>query len=974
VPGTYPTIQAALDAAQDGDTVLVQPGTYNESLVFPNAAVTLESAGGSAVTTIDATGLQARVILIVASPSVTVRGFTITGGNVQDVGYGGGVYTSAVATTIQDCRIIDNVLTGNGFAQGGGIYAATPTQLVGCEIRDNHVVGIDGLGGGGAGAVTATGCLLADNSAYRGGGAAGGIWSHCTFEGNVAVGDGGGFYSFLGGGPIDCLFKANVSGGSGGGCAINSVGGLLAVVQLQGCTFLGNVAGGAGGGAALSASADMGGATVSVVNCIFAGNEAVYGDGFVGSTLGVGGFGGTCVSCCTLDGDALLAENTVLVEHVIARNPSAGGPFQLPFGGTLTVSWSDVQGGWVGLGNFDSDPLFVNPAAGDYHLSVGSPCIDAGDPAYSPTSPGFGCYEPGDDVDGQPRPLGGHVDIGADESEPDCNQNGLGDLSEILAGTATDCDGDLVLDECQPFADCNGNGQFDACDIAQGLAVDCNGNWIPDDCEPFRDCNGNGQLDECDIASGASTDCDHDGVPDECQAFVDCNANGQFDACDIQSGTSHDCNGNGMPDECDIASGASLDADANGWPDECESVLHVPADHATIQAAIDAAEDGDAVVLADGTYSGPGNVELDFHGKELLVEGTPGACLIECNGERFAHLGGPEAGGVQLRGLKILHGQANNGGAVLCEDGAVLDARDCTFEHNAATLGGGGVLVRNGASATFRRCAFLGNQGQNGGGLRVSAATALVEHATFSNNSAVGKGGGIGAVQAGVVTVRDSIFQLDTAGNGPELQADGEGSLIDIMYSDVVGGFLATNATNGAHFIWGAGMIESDPLLAGVPLDLHLLPGSPCINTADPAGPPDADGSPPDMGAVPYVPWALLGGGIAGTFGFAQLDVNGPLTPNSAVQWMLGQGPAGAPFSLVVGFAQAGLATHGGVLWPEPQVLLALGFGDQGVAQGKGRWPSGIPSGTGLWLQAWFADGGAAGGIAASNGVHGTAP
>jgi len=48
--------------------------------------------------------------------------------------------------------------------------------------------------------------------------------------------------------------------------------------------------------------------------------------------------------------------------------------------GSQTITFSDIQGGWEGEGNIDSDPLFVDPPNNDYHLQVGSPCIDAGNP------------------------------------------------------------------------------------------------------------------------------------------------------------------------------------------------------------------------------------------------------------------------------------------------------------------------------------------------------------------------------------------------------------------------------------------------------------------------------------------------------------------------------------------------------------------------------------------------------------------
>ena len=64
-----------------------------------------------------------------------------------------------------------------------------------------------------------------------------------------------------------------------------------------------------------------------------------------------------------------------------------------PGAGTVQVVYSDIEGGWTGTGNIDVDPLFVDPANGDYHLQVGSPCIDAGTSVGAPAA----------DIEGTPR-------------------------------------------------------------------------------------------------------------------------------------------------------------------------------------------------------------------------------------------------------------------------------------------------------------------------------------------------------------------------------------------------------------------------------------------------------------------------------------------------------------------------------------------------------------------------------------------
>jgi len=77
VPDDYPTIQAAVDAASDGDTIIVKAGTYIEN-VNVNKSLTIESENGAEVTIVQATNLNDHVFHVTAN-YVNIRGFTVRG-------------------------------------------------------------------------------------------------------------------------------------------------------------------------------------------------------------------------------------------------------------------------------------------------------------------------------------------------------------------------------------------------------------------------------------------------------------------------------------------------------------------------------------------------------------------------------------------------------------------------------------------------------------------------------------------------------------------------------------------------------------------------------------------------------------------------------------------------------------------------------------------------------------------------------
>jgi hypothetical protein len=119
VPGEFPTIQAALDAASPGDTVAVSPGTYPENLNFSGKDVILVSAAGAAQTTIAAPGGTAVTI----GPAGSITGFTITGGTAT---FGAGLAVSGSGTLISGDIFQSNQQGVGGYGAAIGGNNASP--------------------------------------------------------------------------------------------------------------------------------------------------------------------------------------------------------------------------------------------------------------------------------------------------------------------------------------------------------------------------------------------------------------------------------------------------------------------------------------------------------------------------------------------------------------------------------------------------------------------------------------------------------------------------------------------------------------------------------------------------------------------------------------------------------------------------------------------------------------------------------
>lgn len=209
------------------------------------------------------------------------------------------------------------------------------------------------------------------------------------------------------------------------------------------------------------------------------------------------------------------------------------------------------------------------------------------------------------------------------------------------------------------------------------------------------------------------------------------------------------------------------------------ATLHVPAEYQTIQAAVNAAVDGDTILMADGTYTGSGNRDVDLQAKALTVisENGPEACIIDCQGahqndHRAFQMLTATSDPVFLSGLKIINGYMPGmtpelyGGAIIVSETATVVIENCIFANNYSTHGGA-IYCNSNSAVTVTACVFQDNSAFSGGAIRGEIASdTIISHCQFQNNNAeIGGAVCVFPISTAMV-ITHSVFMGGTAVHG----------------------------------------------------------------------------------------------------------------------------------------------------------------------------------------------------------------
>ncbi|MBI5471242.1 MAG: T9SS type A sorting domain-containing protein [Ignavibacteriae bacterium] len=320
VPANYTTIQSAINASVNGDTVLVAPGTYQENVIFRGKRIVLTSR-----------------FYLDANPSSIIQSTIIDGSNPSHPDSGSCV---RIANGEDSTTILQGFTLTRGYGtlwqdengagrywEGGGVLIALSSPTVRHNIiRNNDVNRTGGQSTGGGG------IRLGDGSPY--------------ILNNIIINNAG----MYGGGIVSNYASPTIRNNI---VAYNVVSPAVAGRPTYG-----------GGGMWVNGSRP--GATFPnrIENNTIVGNSATGSGG-----SGAGGKGGGMLAAFSA---TINSRNNI----VWGNTQTTGGQLNIASGSSVIATYSDVEGGYAGSGNINVTPNF---APTSFYLQTGSQCIDAGD-------------------------------------------------------------------------------------------------------------------------------------------------------------------------------------------------------------------------------------------------------------------------------------------------------------------------------------------------------------------------------------------------------------------------------------------------------------------------------------------------------------------------------------------------------------------------------------------------------------------
>jgi predicted outer membrane repeat protein len=868
--GDYPTIQEAINNANDGDEIVLLPGTYrgpgNHDVDYNGKAITVRSQDPNDWNVVESTIIDCQ-------------------------GYEG--------IHFHNSEDGNSILTGLAIKNGGGFYRVDKIPIdkqFPPTYKDQHVYYGGAIACEGA-SPTIRRCILTKNG-YRAAG-----WDP---EGS-SIGRGGAIYIEYGSPVIkDCVFEGNTSN-EGGAIYVKGI------AKIEGCLIINNIADRGGAvcgiienmmGCRISHNIAYAGAiieqsltsyTMLFVNCIFTHNfgqgSYSYIGGWTNSGAIIKGEKSLELINCTMvfnsvyQGHIIESDTKIkLLNSIIQQN--SGDLLE----GTREVKYSNIQGGLSGEGNIDEAWCCTYDG---HHLKAGSRCIDAGTNVNVPDR----------DIDSEVRPNGGGVDIGADEFV-DTDGDGLPDFwehkytdSNTAAPALADWDGDGLfnLDEYECYTEPNtaqstfyvdaneGNDEFD------GTAPAWDGTHGPKKTiQAGIDACAERLNDTVIIAPGMYTEeCDYD-----LRFFgkaITVRSTDPQDACVVDA-TVIDCLGknnrgfvfNHFESPASVISGLTIK----------NAYMNLPSS-----------------TPGDGFIDPIPDPLPDKAGGIICLSSSPiiANCKFEGNNGKYAGAIGCYCGNLTVQNCRFFGNTANirnvsgypiiyTGGTIYVEDSSIK-LSDSTFENNTWGLAGGIITICSG-NADIVNCILRNNQFCNyrywyGGVIYAKESTLGVSNCILSGNNIRGffiydtsasikncvlcgnkgnlapvhlsqsllAGGGIVCTGQTSLTLDNSILWDNRSLDGNEMKL-WPSSIVDVNYCDIKGGLSGISKKSSIIVNWDSGNIDVDPcfVVTGywdpngtdedetddfwVDGDYHLLPESLCINAGDPnyiAGPDETD-------------------------------------------------------------------------------------------------------------------------------------